>query len=161
MLQGFPGGLVVKNLPANAGDMSSIPSLRRSHKLELVSGKAHAPQWTVALAFQTKESPHTEKRRPGAAKIIFLSKWVNLLKQRVFQQFYINENGYLLSYFLYICLFSFHIYDSLDIILYKQEFSFDLYLHHIWIRSNGEDRHLTVYTASIQYILFQEYTEYL
>ena len=29
-IQGFPGGSVVKNLPANAGDMGSIPGLRRS-----------------------------------------------------------------------------------------------------------------------------------
>ena len=28
---GFPGGLVVKNLPANAGDMGLIPGLGRSH----------------------------------------------------------------------------------------------------------------------------------
>ena len=28
---GFPGGSVVKNLPANAGDMGSIPGQRRSH----------------------------------------------------------------------------------------------------------------------------------
>ena len=28
---GFPGGAVVKNLPANAGDTGSIPSLGRSH----------------------------------------------------------------------------------------------------------------------------------
>ena len=27
---GFPGGRVVKNSPANAGDVDSIPSLRRS-----------------------------------------------------------------------------------------------------------------------------------
>ena len=27
---GFPGGLVVKNLPANAGDMGSIPGSGRS-----------------------------------------------------------------------------------------------------------------------------------
>ena len=26
--QGFPGGLVVKNLPTNAGDTGSIPDLR-------------------------------------------------------------------------------------------------------------------------------------
>ena len=30
MLGGFPGGSVVKNLPANAGDMSSIPGSGRS-----------------------------------------------------------------------------------------------------------------------------------
>ena len=28
---GFSGGAVVKNLPANAGDMGSSPGLRRSH----------------------------------------------------------------------------------------------------------------------------------
>ena len=31
--KGFPGGSVVKNMPANAGDMSSIPGLGRSHML--------------------------------------------------------------------------------------------------------------------------------
>ena len=31
--RGFPGGLVVKNPPANAGDMGSIPDLGRSHML--------------------------------------------------------------------------------------------------------------------------------
>ena len=30
-LGGFPGGSVVKNPPANAGDMGSIPDPRRSH----------------------------------------------------------------------------------------------------------------------------------
>ena len=29
----FPGGPVVKNLPANAGDMGSIPGLGRLHML--------------------------------------------------------------------------------------------------------------------------------
>ena len=28
---GFPGGIVVKNLPANAGDMGSSPGLGGSH----------------------------------------------------------------------------------------------------------------------------------
>ena len=32
-LQGFPGGTVVKNLPANAGDTGSSPGPRRSHML--------------------------------------------------------------------------------------------------------------------------------
>ena len=31
---GFPGGAVVKNLPANAGDMGSSPGLGRSHMLQ-------------------------------------------------------------------------------------------------------------------------------
>ena len=30
-LQGFPGGAVVENLPANAGDMGSSPGPGRSH----------------------------------------------------------------------------------------------------------------------------------
>ena len=31
LTQDFPGGTVVKNLPANEGDMGSIPGLGRSH----------------------------------------------------------------------------------------------------------------------------------
>ena len=31
--RGFPGGAVVENLPANAGDMGSSPGLGRSHML--------------------------------------------------------------------------------------------------------------------------------
>ena len=31
--QGFPGGLMVKNLPVNAGDVGSIPGPGRSHTL--------------------------------------------------------------------------------------------------------------------------------
>ena len=38
----FPGGAVVKNLPANAGDMSSIPGLGRSYMPR--SNQARAPQ---------------------------------------------------------------------------------------------------------------------
>ena len=30
MLSGFPGGSVVKNLPANAGDADLIPGLKRT-----------------------------------------------------------------------------------------------------------------------------------
>ena len=32
-LKGFPGGAVVENLPANAGDTGSSPGLGRSHML--------------------------------------------------------------------------------------------------------------------------------
>ena len=34
IVQGFPGGSVVKNPPASAGDMASIPGLERSHVLQ-------------------------------------------------------------------------------------------------------------------------------
>ena len=37
----FPGGAVVKNLPANAGDTGSIPGLERSHIPR--SSKTHVP----------------------------------------------------------------------------------------------------------------------
>ena len=40
--RGFPGGTVVKNLPANAGDMGSSPGLGRSHMPQ--SGQAREPQ---------------------------------------------------------------------------------------------------------------------
>ena len=40
--QSFPGGSVVKNLQANAGDLGSIPSLGRSHMPR--SKETHAPQ---------------------------------------------------------------------------------------------------------------------
>ena len=41
-VQDFPGGTVVKNLPANAGDTGSSPGLGRFHMLW--SNKACAPQ---------------------------------------------------------------------------------------------------------------------
>ena len=40
--QGFPGGTVVENLPANAGDTGSSPGLGRSHMPR--SNWAHEPQ---------------------------------------------------------------------------------------------------------------------
>ena len=40
--RGFPGGSVVMNLPANAGDRASIPDLGRYHMPQ--SNQAHAPQ---------------------------------------------------------------------------------------------------------------------
>ena len=41
-LEDFPGDLVVKNLPVNAGDMGLIPGPGRFHTLQ--ETKAHAPQ---------------------------------------------------------------------------------------------------------------------
>ena len=35
-IQGFPGGSVVKNPPANAGDMGLIPDLGRFHVLRFI-----------------------------------------------------------------------------------------------------------------------------
>ena len=48
----FPGGTVVKNLPANAGDTGSIPSLGRSHMLR--SNKTRVPQLLSPRATTTE-----------------------------------------------------------------------------------------------------------
>ena len=64
--EGFPGGTVVENLSANAGDTGSSPGLRRSHVPQ--SSWAHEPQllslhvWSLCSA--TREAaivrgPHT------------------------------------------------------------------------------------------------------
>ena len=91
MKQGFPGGAVVENLPANAGDMGSSPDLGRSHMPR--SDWAHEPQllslrvWSLCSATREaatvrgpctvmKSGPHlpqlekalAQKRRPNTAK---------------------------------------------------------------------------------------------
>ena len=90
MIWGFPGGAVVENLPANAGDMGSSPGLGGSHMPR--SNWAREPQllslrvWSLCSA--TREAtmvrgPHTamksgprlpqlekalaQKRRPNTA----------------------------------------------------------------------------------------------
>ena len=42
--KGFRSGSVIKNTPANAGDMGSIPGPGRSHMPR--SNEVHAPQWS-------------------------------------------------------------------------------------------------------------------
>ena len=88
---GFPGGAVVENLPANAGDAGSGPGLGRSHVPR--SGWACEPQllslrvWSLCsaageaamvrgLRSAMKSGPHlpqlekalAQKRRPSTAK---------------------------------------------------------------------------------------------
>ena len=87
---GFPGGAVVENLPANAGDTGLSPGLGRSHMLW--SNWAHEPQllslrvWSLCSTTRedtTVRGPHTvmksgphspqlekalaQKRRPNTA----------------------------------------------------------------------------------------------
>ena len=50
---GFPGGAVVENLPANAGDTGSSPGLGRSHMLR--SNWAREPQ-LLSLRSTTREA---------------------------------------------------------------------------------------------------------
>ena len=58
----FPGGPLVKNLPANAGDIGLIPALKRSHmKLSLYATTAEAckPENPCSVAMR---SQHTATR---------------------------------------------------------------------------------------------------
>ena len=48
--EGFPGGSVVQNLPANTGDSVSIPDLGRSHMPW--SNQAHAAQNYLPCALE-------------------------------------------------------------------------------------------------------------
>ena len=89
-LRGFPGGAVVENLPANAGDTGSSPGLGRSHMLR--NSWAREPQllslhvWSLCSATREaailrgprtamKSGPHlpqlektlAQKRRPNTA----------------------------------------------------------------------------------------------
>ena len=61
-MRGFPGGSVVKNPPANAGDMGSIPGLGRSPE----KGSGNPPSM---LAW---EIPWTEE--PGGLQALGLQK---------------------------------------------------------------------------------------
>ena len=64
-IQGFPGGPVVKNPPANAGDMGSIPGPGRFHMLQgswacvpqLLSPRAAATEAVLSGACAPQEEP--------------------------------------------------------------------------------------------------------
>ena len=74
----FPGGAVVKNTPANAGDMGSSPVLGRSYmpqsnkarvpQLLRLHSRAHEPQLLKPARLEpvlhNKRSHHTEKPAP-------------------------------------------------------------------------------------------------
>ena len=91
VVHGFPGGAVVENLPANAGDTGSSPGLRRSHMPR--STWAREPQllslrvWSLCSTTREAaivgdprtamkrgprlpqlEKTHAQKRRPNTAK---------------------------------------------------------------------------------------------
>ena len=51
-MEGFPGGTVIKNPPANTGDTGSSPGPGRSHMPQ--SNKAHAPQ-LLSLCSRARE----------------------------------------------------------------------------------------------------------
>ena len=45
---GFPGGSVVKNLPANGGDTGSIPGLGRSLEKEMATHSRRILAWEIS-----------------------------------------------------------------------------------------------------------------
>ena len=69
MKEGFPGGAVVENLPANAGDMGSSPGLGRSHMPR--SKWAREPQllslcvWSLCSATRGRDSERPTHRDEG------------------------------------------------------------------------------------------------
>ena len=67
MLRDFPGGPVVRNLPASAGDMALIPGLGRSHMLQ--GNKACAPQLENSPRSWQPKKASAQQQRPNTAKI--------------------------------------------------------------------------------------------
>ena len=59
----FPGGPVVKNPPANAGDMNSIPGPGRSHMLwvNLACATQILKPMNLKTVLHNKRSHHNEK----------------------------------------------------------------------------------------------------
>ena len=60
-VEGFPGGAVVENLPANAGDTGSSPGLGRSHMLR--SNQACEPQLLSLRVWSTGLEPVLRNKR--------------------------------------------------------------------------------------------------
>ena len=69
LLLDFPGSTVDKNLPANAGDMGSIPGLRKFHTP--LATKAHEPQLLKPMCL---EPVLHNKRSHGNEKPVHHSK---------------------------------------------------------------------------------------
>ena len=81
--QDFPGGPVVKNLPASAGDMGLIPGMGRFHMLQ--SSSAYKPQLLKpahslkSLCSATSEKPthHNYSVTPAATDTQCSQKYMN------------------------------------------------------------------------------------
>ena len=57
---GFPGGSMVKNLPANAGDLCSIPGLGRSHGQRMLTGYSSCGCGRVGHEGEAKQQQQRE-----------------------------------------------------------------------------------------------------
>ena len=62
-VEGFPGDSMVKNPPANEGDMGLIPDTARSHMLQ--SNQAHEPQ-LLSLSSRAWEQQLLKTTHPRA-----------------------------------------------------------------------------------------------
>ena len=71
MGEGFPGGTVVKNPPANAGDTGSIPGPGRSHMPQ--SNEACAPQ-LLSLQATTTEARVPQLLKPARLEPVLRNK---------------------------------------------------------------------------------------
>ena len=91
---GFPGGAVIRNLPANAGDKGSSPGLGRSHMPQ--SNWAREPQllslrvWSLCSATReaaTVRDPHTAMKRgphsPQLEKALTQKQRPNTAKNKI------------------------------------------------------------------------------
>ena len=85
--RGFPGGAVVENLPANAGDTGSSPGLGRSHMPR--SNQAREPQ-LLSPPTTMKSGPHSpqlekalaQEREPNTAKNNKINKSIKKKKDK-------------------------------------------------------------------------------
>ena len=57
-IRDFPGGPVVENPPANAGDVGSVPGLGRSYMLRATKPMHHNYRVPGARALQQERLPH-------------------------------------------------------------------------------------------------------
>ena len=77
----FPGRLVVKTLPSNAGDMDSIPGwgantphgqknkpLKKKHRSSFVTNSIKSLKWSIHMNKNLKEKKHTTKTTKNALK---------------------------------------------------------------------------------------------
>ena len=77
----FPGRLVVKTLPSNAGDMDSIPDwgantphgqknkpLKKKHRSSFVTNSIKSLKWSIHMNKNLKEKKHTTKTTKNALK---------------------------------------------------------------------------------------------
>ena len=92
LLLDFPGGPVVKNPPANAGDAGLIPGLGRFHMPQdncaLPQEKPsqredHTPQLESSPRLPQLEKPHVPQWRSGTAKNKLINKLIKNIPQGV------------------------------------------------------------------------------